>query len=60
MTYLDRQDHQVARQHWVENHDAKKALELFPKQCVAETHILSYFAKTGQINDCAGAFVTVS
>ncbi|RIA96010.1 pseudouridine synthase [Glomus cerebriforme] len=55
----DRQDHQVARQLWTENRDAKKALELFPKQCIAETHILSYFAKTGLINDFAGAFATI-
>ncbi|GBC02793.1 hypothetical protein RclHR1_04820011 [Rhizophagus clarus] len=55
----DRQDHEIARQHWIENRDAKKALELFPKQCIAETHILSYFAKTGQINDYAGAFATI-
>ncbi|CAB4410147.1 unnamed protein product [Rhizophagus irregularis] len=55
----DRQDHQIARQHWIENHDAKKALELFPKQCIAETQILNYFAKTGQLNDYAGAFATI-
>ncbi len=60
LTYLDRQDHQMARQHWIENHDAKKALKLFPKKCVAETQILSYFAKTGKVNDFAGAFATVS
>ena len=50
----------MARQHWAENHDAKKALELLPKQCIAETSILSYFLKTGQTNNCAEAFATVS
>ena len=50
----------MARQDWMENRDAKKALELFPKKCVAETQILSYFAKTGKINDYVGAFATVS
>ncbi|CAI2166675.1 12705_t:CDS:10 [Funneliformis geosporum] len=55
----DRQDLQIARQHWIENHDPKKALELFPKKCIAETYILNYFTKTGQIKDYAGAFATI-
>ncbi|CAG8543921.1 17403_t:CDS:10, partial [Dentiscutata heterogama] len=55
----DSKDQQQARQHWAENHDAKKALELFPKRCVAECHILSSFVKAGHNKDCAGALVTM-
>ncbi|CAG8698401.1 1134_t:CDS:2, partial [Racocetra fulgida] len=54
-----KEDQQQARQHWAENHDAKKALELFPKRCVAECNILSSFVKTGHNKDCAGAFASV-
>ncbi|CAG8554777.1 1269_t:CDS:10 [Cetraspora pellucida] len=59
INYYDSKDQQQARQHWAENHDAKKALELFPKRCVAECHILSSFVKTGHNKDCAGALVSM-
>ncbi|CAG8530075.1 191_t:CDS:10 [Acaulospora colombiana] len=52
----DRSDYQKARQNWAENRDAKKALELFSKKCIAEYHILSSFVKAGNNKDCAGAF----
>ncbi|KAF0455062.1 tRNA pseudouridine synthase D [Gigaspora margarita] len=55
----DSKDQQQARQHWTENHDAKKALELFPKRCVAECHILSSFVKAGHNKDCAGAIISM-
>ncbi|CAG8547070.1 4227_t:CDS:10 [Cetraspora pellucida] len=58
-TIIDSKDQQQARQHWAENHDAKKALELFPKRCVAECHILSSFVKTGHNKDCAGALISM-
>ncbi|ORX91940.1 tRNA pseudouridine synthase D [Basidiobolus meristosporus CBS 931.73] len=44
-----------ARKAWAEHHDPKKALEVFPRKCVAETHILSAFAKSGQQRDFLGA-----
>ncbi|KAK9727684.1 multisubstrate pseudouridine synthase 7 [Basidiobolus ranarum] len=44
-----------ARKEWAQNQDAKKALEIFPRKCVAETHVLSTFAKSGQNRDFLGA-----
>ncbi|RHZ79852.1 hypothetical protein Glove_140g75 [Diversispora epigaea] len=55
----DRPDQQKARQCWEQDHDAKKALELFPKRCIAECNILSSFIKNGHNKDCAGAFLTL-
>nr|CAG8493961.1 737_t:CDS:10 [Entrophospora candida] len=54
----ERPDIARARQHWQENKDAKQALELFPRRCIAEYQILSSFVKTGHNKDCYGAFMT--
>lgn len=56
---IERQDIARARQHWQENKDAKQALELFPRRCIAEHQILSSFVKTGHNKDCYRAFMTV-
>ncbi|CAJ0899267.1 12923_t:CDS:10 [Entrophospora sp. SA101] len=55
----ERPDIARARQHWQENKDAKQALELFPRRCIAEYQILSSFVKTGHNKDCYGAFMTI-
>lgn len=57
---LERDDFVKARQHWKEHQDAHTALKLFPKSCMAERAILSFFKKTGRSNDYYGALEAVS
>ncbi|RUS20161.1 pseudouridine synthase [Endogone sp. FLAS-F59071] len=56
----EREEFQAARQHWHEHHDPSAALRLFPRRCVAETQILSHFAKgKSGVRDFAGALAGV-
>ena len=47
---LERDDVRKAREHWQQHHDPAKALELFPKYCIAEKSILTAYQKLN-IND---------
>ena len=55
----ERQDFQKARLAWKENKDAKEAMKLFPRSCVAEHAILSYFDRIGNTTECEGAVKSV-
>lgn len=53
------QDAELARSLWSESNDAKAALNLMPRRCVAERSILQFFSKQlGQTDKC-GALASI-
>jgi hypothetical protein len=57
---VERQDFQIAREHWQENKDPLEASKLFPRGCVAEHALLSHFNRVKNTTDCEGAIKQVS
>ncbi len=49
-----------ARQHWQQHKDPKSALQLFPRNCIAERAILEAFSRSGSVKDCKTAIRAVS
>ncbi|CAH7687669.1 pseudouridine synthase [Phakopsora pachyrhizi] len=55
----DPQDVELARSVWLEKKDARSALDLMPRRCVAERSILQFFSKQKTCNDKCGALASI-
>ncbi|PLW53999.1 hypothetical protein PCANC_06857 [Puccinia coronata f. sp. avenae] len=53
------QDSELARSLWEEKKDAKAALNLMPRRCVAERCILQFFSKQAAQTDKCGALASI-
>ncbi|KAH9441108.1 hypothetical protein H4Q26_013066 [Puccinia striiformis f. sp. tritici PST-130] len=53
------QDSELARSLWEGKKDAKAALELMPRRCVAERSILQFFSKQSVYTDKCGALASI-
>lgn len=57
---IETEQYSNARQNFHTHKDAKEALKLFPRRCVAEISILRVLSQEGKQNDALGALNAVN
>ncbi|KAJ3186299.1 hypothetical protein HDU85_007739 [Gaertneriomyces sp. JEL0708] len=55
----EREEFAKARAHWQETKNASTAIKLFPRSALAERAILTFFEKSGRLNDYWGALQAI-